>query len=81
MGWEHSGPPVSSKEIKGEVHGASGSKAGLDSAFRAALCCATLGKSPTHSTPSTMPDSGTPYRDWETMKQKTYDETFFPREE
>lgn len=79
MGWEHSGSPVSSKEIKGEVHGASGSKAGLDSAFCAALCCATLGKSPTHSAPSTMPDTDTPYRAWETMKQKAYGETFFPK--
>ena len=79
MGWEHSGPPVSSKEIKGEVHGASGSKARLHRAFHAALRCATLGKSPTLSAASTMPDTDTPYRAWETMKQKASDETFFPK--
>lgn len=65
------------KEIKGEVHGVSGSKAGLHRAFHAALRCATLGKSPTLSAASTMPDTDIPYRAWETMKPS--DETFFPK--
>lgn len=26
-----------------------------------------------------MPDTDTPYRAWETMKQKAYGETFFPK--
>ena len=58
MEWEHSGPPVSSKELKGEVPGVTGSKAGLD----AASCCVTVGKSPTLSAPSTTPDTDIPYR-------------------
>ena len=53
---------MSSKEHKGEVPGVSGSKAGLDSAFHAASCCVTVGKSPTLSAPSTMPDTDIPYR-------------------
>lgn len=68
---------MSSKEIKGEVHGASGSKARLHRAFHAALRCVTLGKSPTLSAASTMPDTDIPYRAWETMKPS--DETFFPK--
>ena len=70
MGGEHAGPPLSSKVIKGEIHGMGYRQAGLYRAFPATLCCVTLGKSPNPSAFSTMPDTDTPHKDPQTMKKK-----------
>lgn len=58
------------KGNQGETHGVNDRQAGLYRAFHATLCCVTLGKSPTLSALSTMPDTDTPHRDQQTVKKK-----------